>query len=363
MIRARDYIPGVLSESVAQSIVDDVVARLGVPVNIMDERGVIVASSDRSRLGRVHEGAVRVLRTGEPLSLTEEAAHALGGTRAGVNLPLRVDGRLVGVVGVRGAPESVGEIARAVARLAELMVMRETFAGESDWRHQVRRQVMLDLLAGQLREEAWVQGQQLGGCRVDPPYALFAVRSSAPAPEAGPRGWYRALEIDEGSALIARDGTGTVWIVVGGIASAALRDRLTRLSDTNADVLDAGPTRGFADLLEQAERANLAIRRRLAGSVRLADLELPVLLARLTPEIRNATAQRVLGRLPAEYRRTLGVYFAHNCSAAESAERLRVHRNTLAYRLGRITELTGRDPRVFQDAVVLQAALYLVEDS
>ncbi|GLF96036.1 CdaR family transcriptional regulator [Streptomyces yaizuensis] len=351
------------ADAVAQSIVDDVVTRLGVSVNIMDEHGVIVASSDRSRLGTVHEGALRVLRTGTPLALSQDAARTLGGTRAGVNLPLWVDGRVVGVVGVRGEPGEVGEIARAVARLAELMVMRETFAGETGWRHQVRRQVVRDLLAGRLTEEGWRQGQQLGGCRVDPPYTLFAVRGGTPAPMGEPRELYRLLEADERSALIAPDSTGIVWTVTGGSDSVALRHRLARLCETDpgAGVLDAGPADDFPALLERAGQARLAVRRRLAGQVRLADLELPVLLARLDRETRVTAAERVLGPLSAELRRTLGVYFAHNCGAAESADLLRIHRNTLAYRLGRVTELTGKDPRVFQDAVALQVALHLCD--
>ncbi|MGV9313843.1 CdaR family transcriptional regulator [Streptomyces sp. NPDC003691] len=352
-----------LAQAVAQSIVDDVVTRLGVRVNIMDEHGVIVASSDRTRLGSVHEGALRVLRTGAPLSLTEGAARTLGGTRAGVNLPLRADGRIVGVVGVRGEPDEVGEIARAVARLAELMVARETFAGEAGWRHQVRRRLVHDLLAGSLTEEDWRQGQQLGGCRVDPPYTLFAVRADALAAAAEPRERYRILETDERSALIADDGSGTVWTVTGGPASVSLRYRLLRLceSDPAAGVLDAAPANDFATLLERAGLARLAVRRPFTGSVHLADLELPVLLARLDRDVRGASAERVLGPLSPELRRTLRVYFAHGCAAAESADRLRVHRNTLAYRLGRITELTGKDPRVFQDAVALQVALHLAE--
>ncbi|MER6910409.1 sugar diacid recognition domain-containing protein [Streptomyces sp. NPDC000594] len=365
------------ADAVAQSIVDDVVTRLGVRVNIMDERGVIVASSDRSRVGQTHEGAVRVLRTGQPLSLTRGAARALDGTQAGVNLPLRVDGRIVGVVGVRGEPDEVGEIARAVARLAELMVMRETFAGETGWRHQVRRQLIGDLLSGRLTEEGWRQGQQLGGCRVDAPYTLLAARGGeltpagtlAPAGAAHPnhrgepRELYRVLEADERSALIAPDGTGTVWMVTGGSASVVLRHRLARLcaADPAAGFLDAGRAEDFPALLERAERARLALRRPPAGEVRLADRELPVLLARLDPAVRAAAAERVLGPLPAELRRTLAVYFACDRGVTESAARLRVHRNTLTYRLGRITELTGRDPRVFQDATVLQAALHLCE--
>ncbi|MEU5164185.1 sugar diacid recognition domain-containing protein [Streptomyces sp. NPDC020875] len=349
-------------DSIAQSIVDDVVTRLGVRVNIMDEHGVIIASSDRSRVGTVHEGAVRVLRTGAPLSLTRDAARTLGGTQAGVNLPLLVDGRITGVVGVRGEPDEVGEIARAVARLAELMMMRETFAGEVGWRHQVRRQTVGDLLAGRLTEAGWRQGQQLGGCRVEAPFALFAVRGGGldPGPGGEPREPYRLLETDEHTTLIVPDGTGTVWIVSGG-DPAALRHRLSRLCarDPAAGVLDAGRSEDFPTLLERAERARLALRRPLTGEVRLADLELVVLLGRLDEDVRSAAADRILGPLSAELRRTLRVYFELNRGVAESADRLRVHRNTLTYRLGRITELTGRDPRIFRDAVALQAALYL----
>ncbi|MGX2996445.1 CdaR family transcriptional regulator [Streptomyces sp. JNUCC 64] len=354
-----------LPDAVAQSIVDDVVTRLGVRVNVMDDHGVIVASSDRARVGSVHEGAVRVLRTGAPLSLTREEASALGGTQAGVNLPLRVEDRIVGVVGVRGEPDEVGEIARAVTRLAELMTMRETFAGETGWRHQVRRQLVGDLLAGRLTEEGWRQGQQLGGCRVEAPYALFAVRGDAlPDPEGEPRAPYRLVAADERSTLIAPDATGTVWVVTGGgTEPGAVRGRLARLcgEDPSAGLLDAGRATDFPELRERAGRARLALRHRFTGERRLADLELPVLLARLDPDVRTATAERVLGPLSTELRRTLRVYFAHDRGVAGAADRLRIHRNTLAYRLTRITELTGRDPRVFQDALVLQVALHLVD--
>jgi DNA-binding PucR family transcriptional regulator len=47
--------------------------------------------------------------------------------------------------------------------------------------------------------------------------------------------------------------------------------------------------------------------------------------------------------------RTLRVYFASGANASEAADRLYLHRNSMLYRLARITELTGldlKDPRV-----------------
>ncbi|SCK47208.1 carbohydrate diacid regulator [Streptomyces sp. AmelKG-E11A] len=353
----------VIAEATAQSIVDDIAGRLGVSVNIMDERGVIIASSDRSRVGGAHGGALHVLSTGMPLSVTAKEARSLDGTRAGVNLPLWLNGNVVGVVGVRGEPREVGEIARAVARLAELMVMQEAFLGEAGWRHRVRQQIMEDLLAARLTEEGFHQRQQLAGCRVEAPYSLFALRHAPAAACTEPRDLYRLLEVDERSALVVADAAGVVWTVTGGPTSVALRYRLSGLcaAHPGTGVLDAGRVDDFGALTELTGQARFALRRRLVGEVRLADLELPVLLARLDPGVRVETAERVLGALSAELRNTLRAYFAHDCGAVEAAQALNVHRNTLAYRLGRVAELTGRDPRAFQDAVVLQIALHLAE--
>ncbi|MFI5617222.1 CdaR family transcriptional regulator [Streptomyces sp. NPDC051567] len=352
-----------IAGTTAQAIVDDIVGRLGVNVNIMDERGTITASGDRSRVGSLHEGALKVLETGLPFSVTGEGARGLHGTRAGVNLPLRLNDEIVGVVGVSGEPQEVGEIARAIVRLAELMAMQQAFLGEAGWRHRVRQQIVEDLIAGRLTVRSWRRRQQLAGCRVEPPYALFALGCGRSGPPAGPRDLYRWLEVDESAVLVAADAEGTVWAVAGGTAAVALRRRISALRETRRDIgtLDAGSSADFAALAERTVQAVFAMRRKPVGEVRLADLELPALLDRLDPGTRATTAERILGPLSAELRHTLRVYLAHDRSLTCAARSLNVHRNTLAYRLRRIEHLTSRDPRSFQDAVVLQVALHLTE--
>lgn len=56
---------------------------------------------------------------------------------------------------------------------------------------------------------------------------------------------------------------------------------------------------------------------------------------------------------------TLDAFFALDLSPSSTANRLSIHRNTLSYRLEKITSLTGLDPRRFDDAVQIRLALLL----
>lgn len=89
-------------------------------------------------------------------------------------------------------------------------------------------------------------------------------------------------------------------------------------------------------------------------------LGLAGLLNGLTEEkIRNYQGEAIVGTLSPELKETLETFLKHNLNLAEASRELYVHRNTLVYRLDRITELTGHNPRTFEDAVLLYLALWL----
>jgi carbohydrate diacid regulator len=54
---------------------------------------------------------------------------------------------------------------------------------------------------------------------------------------------------------------------------------------------------------------------------------------------------------------TLEAFFNFDMSLTRTAETLKIHRNTLVYRLDRITETLGLDPRAFEDAVQIKLAI------
>lgn len=101
---------------------------------------------------------------------------------------------------------------------------------------------------------------------------------------------------------------------------------------------------------------------REAPVVALADLTLfDHLTATADPSARHlvSDAVRRLAREPGLVE-TLEAYAAADLNVAQAARRLVVHANTVHYRLGRVQQLSGRDPRRFGDLVELLAAIRLV---
>ncbi|HEY9763042.1 MAG TPA: helix-turn-helix domain-containing protein [Trichocoleus sp.] len=58
---------------------------------------------------------------------------------------------------------------------------------------------------------------------------------------------------------------------------------------------------------------------------------------------------------------TLKVFFEQDCTPSTTAKRLMIHRNTLNYRLEKVSSLTGLDPRQFDEAIQIRLALLLQE--
>lgn len=88
-------------------------------------------------------------------------------------------------------------------------------------------------------------------------------------------------------------------------------------------------------------------------------LGLDLLLSQLPQTQRRDYAEQRLGALNAEERETLRVYQAHGLSLKAAAEALFLHKNTLQYRLDKISRKTGLDPRRYVDSVELYIALLL----
>lgn len=56
---------------------------------------------------------------------------------------------------------------------------------------------------------------------------------------------------------------------------------------------------------------------------------------------------------------TLKEYLDNDLSLSKTAKKLKIHRNTLVYRIEKIGEITGLDPKVFEDAFQLQMSIML----
>ena len=103
-----------------QELVEAVSKLLGNrTINIMDMDGIIIASTEKHRIGTLHTGARHVAVSGHDLAITEDILPNYPGAKVGYNMPLTFHGRVFGVIGMYGIPEQVRDMAQLLKIYAD----------------------------------------------------------------------------------------------------------------------------------------------------------------------------------------------------------------------------------------------------
>ena len=104
----------------SQKIAERIGGILHRNVNIMDEEGRIVASTDPTRIGALHEAACKLIEQNIP-EMDVYSIDQMTGSREGINLPLQIDGKTIGVIGVTGNPDELRDIGLVITEMAEIL--------------------------------------------------------------------------------------------------------------------------------------------------------------------------------------------------------------------------------------------------
>ena len=110
-----------------QSLCEQLSENLGYTCSFMGEKGLIIASSARERLGDTHELAGRIMAgERESFQVTAEEAAASAGMREGMNIAVDLNGERVVSFGIAGPCEAVAPIAKAIRFcIASMLEARE----------------------------------------------------------------------------------------------------------------------------------------------------------------------------------------------------------------------------------------------
>lgn len=380
-----------LSPRLAQDIVSRTMRIIPFNVNVMDPRGVILASGDPARVGMLHDGALLALARRATVEVDEETADRMHGARPGINLPLFVDGQLCGAVGLSGDPRAVRQFGELVRLTAEMILEQASLAGElqRDGRYReafllnlirpgaaagpdlqawgrrlgidferVQAVFLLELQAGDLADDqalAEIQRLQLALtarqpsllCAITAPRELVLLDSIDADGKPG--------EADPAPALARRQ--------------RDLAALVRTLCPAQASLTMGLASRGVdaAAVSYQSARTAARIgRRRHPDRLQFSyyELALPVLLSGLEAgwqavQLRQPMTRLARDRSAVALRRTLETWFACDESPAATAGALHIHRNTLDYRLRRIEALTGLDLARSEDRLLLYVSALL----
>ena len=137
-----------LNTLIARQIVERATKIIQYPVNVMDENGQIIGSSDPKRLHKAHDGALLAIHDNRTVEISGEAAHTLVGVKEGINLPILHQDKVIGVVGISGKPDDVRRYGEMVKMTAELIVDQADLMAQIQWNKRHREELLLQLIQG-----------------------------------------------------------------------------------------------------------------------------------------------------------------------------------------------------------------------
>ncbi|MCP8687315.1 sugar diacid recognition domain-containing protein [Marinobacterium sedimentorum] len=363
-----------IDRQMAQKIVDRAMKITGVNVNVMDHHGVIIGSGDPLRIDQLHEGALHVLSSQSEVDIARDQAGRLSGVQGGVNLPIRSDGDIIGVVGITGEPQEVRRYADLVVMTAELIVEQAALTAAVQWDSRQRESVLLRLIEGgrsdSLFDDRVARLQlDLSLPRVVVVLELVQAADGADLPLPQLQQLQQQLTAASAGTLLAittaRQMVMLVPVSLNGADSQRwdkalfrrqLEARLRPLQQHHgvhyrACVGDYFPSaEGLAQSYRSALKAQAVTRgRAMPASLSFATesaLDLLLLEAaegwagqHLLREFEAFLQQDKNGSLQL----TLEAYLAENMDLARTSARLHIHRNTLRYRLDKIGTLLQLD--------------------
>lgn len=154
-----------LTAELAELFIKRYIQYIPYQISIMNEKGIVIASSDKARVGAFHEVAYKILKTDNVMILTEHDVSNYIGVQYGVNSAVLYQGEKVGVIGLTGNPYEVRDMISVLRIAMEQMLEYELGKSNDNYRGNLRTQFIHMLLyedTAHTRSELSFLSTQLG---------------------------------------------------------------------------------------------------------------------------------------------------------------------------------------------------------
>ncbi|MBS4219493.1 helix-turn-helix domain-containing protein [Bacillus sp. FJAT-49711] len=354
-----------ITHEMAEMLVKETSKVLDLNINIMNEKGIIIASGDSSRLYSIHEGALEVIKSGQTFEITLKNKKQLRGTKPGINLPITFQNQIVAVIGITGNPETIGNRAGLVKMMAELLVKQSYIASQTEWRQRMKEMTIEELLKQDPNYEYVNRWLGLLNIHLEGPFIISLIDISD-------HSFSSQTLINDAEDIIKKGMTGFIntnkMILI--LTDGTFTQGEEKLSTLYKDLIkkNLGIRLAYSSQIHNLENIArgykecemaLSISDDSTKIVSYTDIEPKALIHQIDRKLGEPFSNRILQGSIKNHLETLQAFFDCNFNIKETAEKLFIHRNTLIYRLNKIKEESGYDPQNFKDAFALQMGMWL----
>ena len=386
----------IITAELAQQIVDVIMATVQQNINIMNSSGIIMGSGQKKRLNTYHQGAMEVIETGKVVEISPENVERYPGALPGLNWPIVLDTKVVGVVGISGHPDLVRNTAQLVKMVTELILERESMIAAFRANLQLREQFVQLLLSERYNENSKQITKMASLLRfnLELPRIVAVVNVEAILEDAlhqyGPpdlvtaRTRDKLTQVIETSELINSNDlfvfTENELIFLKHFPVETLPQHFCQWGTEVIQRLEfpEGPkglclgigswTNSLAEFHRSYLEADFSQNTHASSAAVASIYDFDILaayLVRVPGALETCSASRMLkakieSNLGFKYdmKNTINMLLDHNLNVSSTAKALFIHRNTLVFRIEKLKELTGLNPSQSLNHAILCRLLF-----
>ena len=131
---------------IALKIVKDMKDIINQDLNFINTDGYIIASTDRKRIGQIHEASLKCISTNSDVVINSDTEYA--GSKKGINIPVHLNNEIVGVIGITGDRKDVERFGKIIKSMTEILVKEAWLKELSIKKREQNRNIIETMLFG-----------------------------------------------------------------------------------------------------------------------------------------------------------------------------------------------------------------------
>lgn len=370
----------------AEQIVTEISEVIGESVNMMNANGIIIASTDAARVGTFHEAAKKLVDE----RLDELIVHGDGdyaGSRSGTNLPVMIGGEIVGVVGVTGPYQQVVKYGQIIKKMTEILLLDHSYHAHKEFEENIRNRFIEEWICTDTKTITptfAARGMDLGIditiCRrimVMSPAYLEEPDLSVMQKSFDKAGKIIACFLAEDKNNIVFKTTTNILCAVTATSDKSvllLAQRVKREVEHDGQLqlaigIDSPPLNYMFvhGAFLKATKALHACLRTTEKEIRFYDnINMEIFASEIPDMVKNEYIHKIFKGCSAaeiaQWVNILEIYYQEEGSLCAAADKLFIHKNTLQYKLCKLKEQTGYDPRSIHYSSLFYNAIYFYRD-
>lgn len=364
----------------ANLIVNSLEDVINEKINYMSEDAIIIASSDKERIGQFHAGARKAIDTRDVVIINNDNEYE--GAKKGINMPVFFESVIIGVIGVTGEAKIINKYAEIIKRMTEILVKEAYFERNSKLKVNNQRFFFESLISGQLKESHFIEKQasNLGiDLQIERVCLIFKIKSKD-KDELYELSQKNLIDVhgkinfavrDNDTIIIEESDSYIVFLSNEKFKEIeySLKSLVTSLENKGGIEVTLGISSPFTgtycllDCYKEAKRCIQVVKYSQKQINYYKDLGIELFIANLSEEDKTDYLNKIFKGFDKEtiqeWKNLISIYIEENGSIQSVSDRLFIHKNTLQYRLNRIYELSGYNPRNLNDLIVLYTALLI----